>query len=58
MEEPLVLVRKEPSFNGHSVEALGAISPVNEGQSFPNLDLDSVDLMFFHSREDLKPFRV
>ena len=56
MEEPLVQVRKEPSFNGHSVERLCAMSPVNEGQSLPNLDIDPVDLMFLHFARRFKTF--
>ncbi|XP_063909743.1 uncharacterized protein LOC135127251 isoform X1 [Zophobas morio] len=54
-EEPLIQV-KEPSFDSDSVEELRAVSPVNQEQSFPNLHLDPVDLMFLDFARKFKTF--
>ncbi|XP_063909723.1 caldesmon-like isoform X7 [Zophobas morio] len=55
-EEPLIQVKKEPSFDSDSVEELRVVSPVNQEQSLPNLHLDSVDLMFLDFARKFKTF--
>ena len=57
-EEPLIQVKKEPSFDSDSVEELRVVSPVNQEQSLPNLHLDSVDLMFLDFARKIQKFKV